>query len=152
MPDPREALAAALAEQSPDDDDLRDWLTDRAEFVLDALQAGGYEVVRLAATPTGADLIAAERQRQVEEEGYDPDHDATHDDQGLAWAARCYIDAATIPADQWEDITTPPLNWPWYPEDWKPTRGVDTVRDLVRAGALIAAEIDRLNRLEVTDA
>ena len=53
MPDPREALAAALAEQSPDDDELRDWLTDRAEFVLDALQSGGYEVVRLDAAPVG---------------------------------------------------------------------------------------------------
>lgn len=41
MPDPREVLAAALAEQSPDDDDLRDWLTDRAEFVEDALAAAG---------------------------------------------------------------------------------------------------------------
>lgn len=42
MPDPREVLAAALAEQSPDDDDLRDWLTDRAEFVADALAAAGF--------------------------------------------------------------------------------------------------------------
>ena len=44
MPDPREVLAAALAEQSPDDDDLRDWLTDRAEFVEDALAAAGLHV------------------------------------------------------------------------------------------------------------
>ncbi len=44
MRDPREVLAAALAEQSPDDDDLRDWLTDRAEFVEDALAAAGYHI------------------------------------------------------------------------------------------------------------
>lgn len=41
MPDRREALAAVLAEQSPDDEDLRDWLTDRTEFVADALAAAG---------------------------------------------------------------------------------------------------------------
>lgn len=93
--------------------------------------------------PLGADLIRAERQRQIEEEGWSAEHDAEHDDQSLAWAARCYIDAATIPADQWRSIRVPPLNWPWRVEDWKPTRGEDTVRDLVRAGALIAAEIDR---------
>ena len=44
MPDPREVLAAALAEQSPDDDDLRDWLTDRAEIFEDALAAAGLHV------------------------------------------------------------------------------------------------------------
>jgi len=43
--DPKEAVAAALAEQAPDDDDLRDWLTDRAEFVLDALAADDFRVV-----------------------------------------------------------------------------------------------------------
>ena len=36
-----------------------------------------------------------------------------------------------------------PRDWPWEPEAWKPTY---PVRDLVKAGALIAAEIDRLER------
>lgn len=98
-----------------------------------------------ADTAAGADLIAAERKRQVEDEGYTPDHDAEHDeDCALAWAARCYIDAATIPLDQWEFIKVPPLNWPWERDAWRPSRGADRVRDLVKAGALIAAEIDRL--------
>ena len=39
--DPIKELALALAEQSPDDDALRDWLTDRAEFIADALAAAG---------------------------------------------------------------------------------------------------------------
>lgn len=43
--DPKEAVAAALAEQAPDDDDLRDWLTDRAEFITDALAADDFRVV-----------------------------------------------------------------------------------------------------------
>lgn len=42
--DPREEMALALAEQSPDDDELRDWLTDRAEFVIDALAAAGFHL------------------------------------------------------------------------------------------------------------
>jgi len=61
MPDPREALAAALAEQCPDDDDLRDWLTDRAEFVLDALQAEGYEIVPAGRQPPTCRPCAAWR-------------------------------------------------------------------------------------------
>jgi hypothetical protein len=37
---------------------------------------------------------------------------------------------------------TPPPNWPWDAKWWKPS--VDHVRNLVKAGALIAAEIDRM--------
>ena len=46
-----------------------------------------------------------------------------------------------------------PTTWPWEPSSWKPTQPTgDTIdelakariRDLVKAGALIAAEIDRL--------
>ena len=38
-----------------------------------------------------------------------------------------------------------PDDWPWSDKWWKPK---DKIRDLVRAGALIAAEIDRLQRLK----
>ena len=58
MPDPREALAAALAEQSPDDDDLRDWLTDRAEFVMDALAAPGYHVCSEGQAVVDGEVVA----------------------------------------------------------------------------------------------
>jgi len=33
--------------------------------------------------------------------------------------------------------------WPWDPNDHKPKR---TLKNLIRAGALIAAEIDRIQR------
>lgn len=98
---------------------------------------------------TGVDLIAAERRRQIEEEGWTSEHDAEHhsDDHQLAWAARGYIDAATVSDDLWVEFPNfLPLNWPWEKEAWKPSRGKDRVRDLVKAGALIAAEIDRLQR------
>ena len=41
-----------------------------------------------------------------------------------------------------ETSVKPPRGWPWEPADWKPDN--DPVRNLVKAGALIAAEIDRL--------
>lgn len=34
--------------------------------------------------------------------------------------------------------------WPWGTQSFKPT---NSIRDLTKAGALIAAEIDRLQRL-----
>ncbi len=77
---------------------------------------------------TGIDLIAAERRRQIMEEGWTPEHDAEHVNGELALAAACYTSG---------DFG----NWPWDPQWLKPK---DRVRDLVRAGALIAAELDRL--------
>jgi hypothetical protein len=39
-----------------------------------------------------------------------------------------------------------PEEWPWFQERWKPTPD-NRIRELVKAGALIAAEIDRMLRL-----
>ena len=41
----------------------------------------------------------------------------------------------------------PPTLWPWALSQWKPTPD-DRIRELTKAGALIAAEIDRLTELE----
>lgn len=105
---------------------------------------------------TGIDLIAAERERQTAKEGWTPEHDDTHDGGEIAEAAACY--ALPEPDRDYEqryykrDATfshsrnlSVPLGWPWDDEDWKPTPD-DRVRELVKAGALIAAEIDRLQR------
>lgn len=97
--------------------------------------------------PSGAQRIAAERMRQVESEGWTTEHD---DEQGrgqLAQAAACYA-VATVPhyAGHY------PVQWPWSPRWDKrpgPSSDVDArVRALVKAGALCAAEIDRLLRAE----
>lgn len=94
----------------------------------------------------GAELIAAERVRQVAAEGYAPDHDDDHDLGELTAAALCYLDAY-LPSLMDEAPELPvPQAWPWEAEAWKPAGLDDPVRDLVRAGALIAAEIDRLQR------
>ncbi len=81
---------------------------------------------------TGIESIAAERKRQIEEEGWTPEHDDQWVSSQIADAASCYLEGS-----MWR--------WPWDKGWWKPT---DRRRNLVKAGALIAAEIDRLNRLE----
>lgn len=92
---------------------------------------------------TGVELISAERKRQVEQEGWTKEHDAKHANSELAQAAACYA----MPEWDRKYISTGlgprPILWPWYIEWWKPTPN-DRIRELVKAGALIAAEIDRL--------
>ncbi len=95
----------------------------------------------------GANLIVRERERQVSLEGWTPDHDDEHGNGELAKAARCYADhAVNFPysADVQAYRKAPvPANLPWAAAWWKPK---SPTRDLIRAGALIAAEIDRLQR------
>lgn len=87
----------------------------------------------------GAELIATERERQVSEEGWTPEHDDAHDCDELRQAARCYL------VEAHEGASSPmPSRWPWQARFWKPSD--DPVHNLAKAGALIAAEIDRLNR------
>lgn len=89
---------------------------------------------------TGIELIAAERSRQVTQEGWTQEHDNAHQRGELIDAGLSYIYAAVNvghPAMQ-----KPPTVWPWEPHWWKPSD--DYVRNLVKAGALIAAEIDRI--------
>lgn len=95
-----------------------------------------------AAEQDGVSLIAAERRRQIEVEGWSPEHDDVHSDGSLVMAAVCYAwwDHFELPDDGEKRV---PANWPWAASWWKPST---PLRDLVKAGALIAAEIDRLRR------
>lgn len=93
---------------------------------------------------SGAQLIFEERQRQVDEEGWTRAHDDSHTDGELAKAAESYLSTVTNP-DEEENPPRPAWDWPWDKQWWKPSP--DPVRNLVKAGALIAAEIDRLQRL-----
>lgn len=92
-------------------------------------------------------LISEERQRQVEEEGYTEDHDASHGDRSLVRAASCYaLGTRTFErtfGNEDNRVTLYFDMWPWNNESWKPTPD-DRVKELVKSGALIAAEIDRL--------
>lgn len=98
---------------------------------------------------TGIELIAEERKRQIEVEGWTPEHDAEHTDNSIAKAAACYA----MPCDERQKYQSSTLSEParfyprWWPKSWdvkwwKPTPE-NRIKELVKAGALIAAEIDR---------
>ena len=92
---------------------------------------------------TGIELIADERKRQIEEEGWTKEHDAQHKVDVLVKAAVCYALPPLSRADVSPDVGKPPFFWPFSQESWKPSPD-DRIRELVKAGALIAAEIDRI--------
>lgn len=91
--------------------------------------------------------IAAERRRQIDTEGWTVEHDDEHDAGQLASAAACYALAAVMDSPSAND-TTCARYWPWERKWWKPT---DRRRNLVKAGALIVAEIERLDRLSAKE-
>ena len=86
--------------------------------------------------------IAAERRRQVEVEGWTPEHDDRHDRGEMALAAAAYAgETGTYGSGLIGRIKG--LCWPWDAAWWKPK---NPRRDLIRAAALIVAEIERLDR------
>lgn len=86
----------------------------------------------------GASLIMKERQRQIEVEGFDENHDARENINSLISAAIAYAVASRQDPDKW----TAKDWWPWDAKWWKPTT---RKRNLEKAGALIAAALDKLN-------
>lgn len=125
-------------------DDTFVGLTRTATFSVPFLRAAFTELLRSrdalasiraerdAAVAASVADVVAERERQKAVEGWTPEHDDEHKDGELARAAACYA------------LGTPVRHkWPWGAEWWKPG---DRRRNLVKAGALILAEIDRLDR------
>lgn len=101
----------------------------------------------------GAKMILAERHRQINEEGWTAEHDAQHNKSDLGWAAECYLVMAMSPPAK-REVMLEASNlwpaWPWAKEWWKPGKddsNASRIRELTKAGALIAAEIDRLRGL-----
>ena len=95
----------------------------------------------------GIELIARERLRQVELEEWSPEHDNEHTGRQLAAAAACYA-AAGARDDGMDDIDVTVRGVPFWPWDKKRDKRKqhDQLRCLIIAGALCAAEIDRLHR------
>lgn len=91
---------------------------------------------------TGLDLIAIERTHQEYKLGYTPEHDDKHWNEELASAAVAY---ATPGKSRLYNSEGLPQGWPFDKEYWKPYPEC-RIRELTKAGALIAAEIDRLQR------
>lgn len=90
-------------------------------------------------SPALSDIIA-ERQRQQSAEGWTPEHDDKYQLRELTWAAMSYAGNSISP------YAHAPFAWPWQHVWWKPT---NPRRDLVKAAALIAAEIERIDREEL---
>lgn len=120
---------------------LRELFTDLAE-VLDEVKSRMYNTPEeKESTGTdghlsiGARLVLNERLRQIQEEGFSDERDDAYCSDQLPRAAVCY----TLPPTLREFV----FPWPWDMSMWKPT---SRISDLTKAGALIAAEIDRLLR------
>ncbi len=117
----------------PTDDDLR--------AIHDGLRS-------LAAAP-GKEVpqawldVQAERKRQVEVEGWTPEHDDAHSHGQMARAAACYALAGSSAPNDGTAALLVSLAWPWDEQWWKPSTAR---RDMVKACALALAEIERLDR------
>lgn len=90
--------------------------------------------------------VLAERQRQIESEGWTLEHDDGHTNGEMAGAAACY---ALTAADHWASSDAAICSvWPW---DWSWWKRKDRRHNLVKAGALIIAEIERIDRFPSPD-
>lgn len=134
LPEILDVLEKAIADR----DSARAMLVEAQDW---SISAAAYEVI-------------AERRRQQDAEGWTPEHDDAHASGELAAAASCYALPAghrlmfkrySTENDDLRDAGRAPRNWPagWAASWWKPTT---PRRDLVKAGALILAEIERLDR------
>ncbi len=111
-------------------------ITDHCE----ELQARIAQLESRAVTAAAADVLA-ERKRQVTTEGWTPEHDDQHVNFEMAIAGGLYAISAVDSHHKLRNSA--PSAWPWDRKWWKPD---GPRRDLVKAGALILAEIERLDR------
>ncbi|EPB6908137.1 hypothetical protein L4Q18_000781 [Pseudomonas aeruginosa] len=91
--------------------------------------------------------VQAERRRQVEAEGWTPEHDDEHSYGQMGRAAACYALAGSSAPNDGTAALLVSLAWPWDEQWWKPSTAR---RDLVKACALALAEIERLDRATAT--
>lgn len=93
------------------------------------------------------DDVLAERTRQQTVEGWSANHDDQHSNGQMAAAAGIYALHSGGYNMQMTD-GSPSLFWPWDAKWWKPK---NPRNDLVRAAALLIAEIERLDRKATQD-
>lgn len=91
--------------------------------------------------------VQAERRRQVEAEGWTPEHDDAHSHGQMARAAACYALAGSSAPNDGTAALLVSLAWPWDEQWWKPSTAR---RDMVKACALALAEIERLDRAGIS--
>jgi len=137
-----EALADALGVPPEHADGSESWVGDVTSSFCWTLRekfGDGWELLNAPLVD-----VVKERARQVFEEGFKPEHDDKYDATVLGRAAACYAahgqSTSRLPIFRWSGV---PRLWPWDRSWWKPK---DRRRNLVRAGALIIAAIERLDR------
>ena len=132
-------------------------------LALNRAEAAEAKLVPLAASTSAGALIdvLAERRRQVEAEGFTTEHDDEHTDGDIARAAATYAMAGAMQTSylrmhflgEWANggFSKVRSQWPdrW---DWAWFKPTNPRRDLVKAAALILAEIERLDRADGTAA
>lgn len=121
---------------------------------------------------SGVEAIALERQRQIEKKGFSIEHDKHHIENQLVYGAICYayppesrrlmklrgenttglpsIFLENGPEGEGAYLVLPPSIWPFENAFFKPdTSGTirGRMRDIQKAGAMLAAEYDRLRDL-----
>lgn len=95
---------------------------------------------------TGIKLITKERERQISKLKYSTEHDVQYANNELAIAGATYALVPILNRVMLKEDGTPHL-WPWDNIFWKPSPD-NRIKELAKAGALIAAEIDRLILIE----
>lgn len=86
---------------------------------------------------TGLELITEERVKQIGKYGYTGYHDVGYQNKELLWGALTYLKKA-----MWEKNFNEKETWPF---EMKYFNDEGYVESLKKAGAFIAAELDRLN-------
>lgn len=99
-----------------------------------------------------AQLMAEERERQISEEGWSPEHDDEHVNGELANVAACFSATNELylyskHSDGLHNMTACHL-YPWEDKYYKKA-SKNRKQQLIVAGALIIAELERLERAEV---
>jgi hypothetical protein len=131
--------------------------------VANRLRRAGDALVAREVATEGAYRIALERARQIAAAGWPPGAELEFRHEELAAAAACYA-MPHSDARRWASRLEngAPLGWPFPADQWKPAPSTggeeisqptraDRIRELEIAGALIAAELDRLLELEARE-
>lgn len=136
LPAPTEAGSTALVSAEPEPETQQ---VVPASPVADLLAGALGDFIRAAGSS-----VLEERVRQVVVEGHSPEDDQAYSKYQLERAAVCYAGhAAGLPRARLD------LYWPFHPADFKPS---ETRRQtLVKAGALILAAIEAIDRAEAAD-
>ena len=87
--------------------------------------------------------VIAERRRQIKVEGWTPEHDDEHRGGSMAYAAAAYAVSSTEGNGSLSAASKIFLRTGWAKSWWKPRTPRE---DLIRAAALLLAEIERLDR------